>query len=407
MCHDNTTGFELQMNNSGTWRALGYGPNATIPSDKYQYAIYPSIDIPLAEIKDGQNQIQFRVAPTGWCAQSLVYGATLRVYYKKGSVDHPTGSIATSDVKIGLSADLEATAAGDISRVDFVYKGHGVNWEGEGNYTQWHYHFFKDKIQHRIGSATASPWKTTWNTEWVPTQPEGELQVCARLVGTDDMVCMTDALTLYLQRAGHSVELGEPYNVPEAWVTRKGAKSENFDIEGDPSKAKKALVCWSSWGDHCGGGNVNGTKFGCGSNVSGYNMRFHEADLAPNAVRKGQNKLTIDGGGHHGMEVNWPGPMVLVQYSVDDPTVNVVAAQRTDELRTHSGLNITQAARGLSVRANATGNHRVDILEPNGRLLDSRSGYGPARYDITLRPGVYVVQAAGTSGVQTRQFVVD
>jgi len=415
MCHDGTTGFELQMNNSGNWHALGYGEGSTIPNDSYQYMIYPSIEIPLDEIAEGENVIKFRVsASSGWCPQNLVYGGTLRVYYPAGSVEHPTGAISCgSGAVIGMSAELSADVTGNVDRVDFIYKGLGVNWEGEGNYTQWHYHFFKGDIMHHIGSATSSPWNVTWNTEWVPTQPEGKLEVCARLVGSNGMVCMTDAIALFLQRTGHSVEIGQPYNVPAAWVTRSGAKSENFDLSGNTGNAKAARVCWSSWGDHCGGGNVNGTKFGCGSDVGGYNPRFHEAELDAGAVRNGQNTLTIDWGGHHGMEVNWPGPMVLVQYSDSDPKVSVgIEADKTKAVVFTDRLAVTKTANGaaLKVAVLQQGAHTIQIFSSNGTLLARRDGASAMTHEIELgqhASGMYLVRCTiGDAACGTRLVAV-
>ncbi|MBD3393837.1 MAG: T9SS type A sorting domain-containing protein [Chitinivibrionales bacterium] len=414
MCHDGTTGFQVQMNNSGTWHDLGYGDGSTIPGDTYQYMTYPAIEIPLSEINDGTNQIKMQVsAGSGWCPQNLVYGGTLRAYYPQGTGSHPTGSItapANNAEITTTSVDLEVSVEGDVAQVDYIYNGYGVNWEGEGNYEQWHYHMYAGEIMHHIGTAEGAPWSVTWNTEWVPSQPDGTVEVCARIVGTNGMVYMTDAITLYLQRTGHSAEIGEPTGTPAAWVTRSGGKSVNFTLEGDPSNGTAAMVCWSSWGDLCGGGNVNGTGFGCGSDLGGYNNRFHEADLDPGALNNGSNTLTIDGGGHHGMEVNWPGPMVVVQYSTDDPPVSVRAAKpefavrREEQIATVRNVN----ARSFSVDVAASGSHGVRVVNATGRVMAARQGANPQSHTFEgLAGGVYFVRVVSTGGTRTSTVTIE
>lgn len=82
-----------------------------------------------------------------------------------------------------------------------------------------------------------------------------------------------------MKRDGLSVELCKPYEGPKKWVTRSGEKAERFRVSGDLSKAVAAQLVWVSW---------NVLKTG----------------LTP----KRNGKMV------YGMEVNWPGIMVLIQY---------------------------------------------------------------------------------------------
>lgn len=417
LCHDATTGFEVQLNSSGKWHALGYGVGSTIPGDNYQYMIFPSIAIPLDEIKDGQNVIMMRVASSGWCPQNLAYGAILRVYYSS-SVTHPTGSITAPSANsvIGKSVNITASTTGSIKQVDYIYNGLGVNWEGEGNFTQWHYHFDGLNIMHHLGTATSAPYQVAWNTEWIPTQPDGKLNVCARIVGNDDMVYMTEAVTLFLQRTGHSVEICTPSNVPAVWVTRAGAKSENFNVVGNIANAKAARICWSSWGESCIGGNVNGTAFTC-SGAGGYAVGYTTTTLAVTALKKGQNTLTISGSAsnEHGMEVNWPGPMVSIQYSDDDPKVTVKTETPVNKISTDRSFKIMKNLSGrsfsIAVNAKPSENHIVEIMTLNGRILTTRQGLGRTTYDFNAKMrfsgAIYLVRVKTGEKTETRKLILE
>jgi hypothetical protein len=104
--------------------------------------------------------------------------------------------------------------------------------------------------------------------------------------------------------------------VPKQWVTRKGPKQQHFDVTGDLGRATAAQLVWVSWSPgYMKGVYVNGKEVFAneGPKYQYYAHRITLDDLSP--LVKGQNTLATGGSGKgHGMEVNWPGIMVLVQY---------------------------------------------------------------------------------------------
>jgi len=325
LCHDGTKDLAIQINDND-WLQIPEAQTIPYPQWEYQHHTYPIVPVPLSFLESGTgNRFQMRVNPThSWkWPQNLINGVHFRIYYDPEKKAHPTGKITSieSGGTIGLRTRLQVEAEspnGKIKRVDYVGHYYDVNFEGDGIYRQWHYHFFHGKITHYVGSAYASPYQITWDTSWVPDQKE-PMQITARIIDETGMIYMTDAINnLRLVRPGMSVELCEPYNIPRQWVTRKGRKQENFDVAGDLSKAIAAQLVWVSWcPGYMEGIFINDKKVfdNEGPHYQYYAHRITLNDLV--AFRTGQNTLATGGNtkrGIHGMEVNWPGIMVLIKY---------------------------------------------------------------------------------------------
>jgi hypothetical protein len=250
----------------------------------------------------------------------------IRIYYEPDQVQHPGGRITApkSGSKLGNLVDLEVEAISRgqrIKEVDYVGLYEDVNWEGDGIYRQWHGHFYHGDLIHHIGTTKTRPYRLRWDTTWLPDQKE-EIRIAARIVDDTNMIYMTEAVTdLELERKDFSVELCKPYDIPQKWVTRKGESEEKFDIKGDPSKAVAAQLVWSSWSP----GYMNGIYINDkrvfdseGPRYKYYDHTVTLTDVSPfqtgtNVLKTGKTPLH-DGHMVHGMEVNWPGIMVLIKY---------------------------------------------------------------------------------------------
>ena len=177
--------------------------------------------------------------------------------------------------------------------MDFIGHYEDVNYEGDGLYTQWHYHFFHGKLLHHLGTAQEAPYRVTWDTSWVPDQKQ-PMAIAARIVGGNGMIYMTEAVTdLSLDRAGLHVELCKPYDIPKKWATRSGEKQEHFVVTGDLSKAVAAQLVWSSWSPgYMRGVSINGTQV-FDTEGPKYAYYFHRVPVSDLSVFKpGVNTLT-------------------------------------------------------------------------------------------------------------------
>jgi hypothetical protein len=324
LCHDGTKGLAIEINGH-KWMEVPEAKNIPAPQWEYQHHIYPTLAVPLAWLKAGKdNQFRMRVKPEhSWkWPQNLIYGVHFRIYYDPARKPHPTGKITSpeSGDVIGRSVELACIASGPngpLKQVDYIGHYEDVNFEGDGNYRQWHYHFFHGKIMHHLGTVVKPPLALTWDTSWVPDQDQ-PIRLAARIIDVSGMIYMTEAIDgLRLKRPGISVELCKPYDVPQKWVTRRGRMEEKFDVKGDLGKALAAQLVWVSWSPgYMNGIFVNDQEVfrNEGPKYQYYAHRVTVKDLG--AFRRGANTLATgpSPGNQHGMEVNWPGIMVLIQY---------------------------------------------------------------------------------------------
>ena len=177
------------------------------------------------------------------------------------------------------------------------------------------------RLTNHIGSVTTPPFQQTWDASWIPDQAK-PFELAARITDETGLIYFTEpVIGLTFNRTGLSVELCKPYAVPALWVTRRGEKSEKIRVAGDLSKSVAAQLVWCSWSPgYMNGLYVNDRKVfeAEGPHYAYYAHRVPLKDLG--ALKPGENVIktgqTPKRNGHmvHGMEVNWPGIMMLIQY---------------------------------------------------------------------------------------------
>ena len=332
LCHDGTRGFALQVNDQ-KWLEVPDPDTIPAPTWNYQSFSFPVVSLPLSHLQAGTgNTFSLRVSdehPWDW-PQHLIYGVHLRVYYDAQQKPHGTGKLTAPSAgsTLGESVDIEVELevelddpSGAVRQVDVLGLYEDVNWQGDGRYRQWQYHFLQGQLQHHLGTLTQAPYRFRWDTTWVPDQPES-MQLAARITDDTGLIYFTPVVSdLSLRRPGVSVELCKPYDVPPKWVTRDGEKTEKFCVTGDLCQAVAAQLVWSSWSP----GYMNGLYINEQKVVDTEGPRYacfhHRVTLTDiRCLQPGENQLKTgktplhDGKMVHGMEVNWPGIMVLIRY---------------------------------------------------------------------------------------------
>lgn len=293
------------------------------PESDYMYHHYPVVQVPLDQLKEGTgNSFRFDVDSVqrwDW-PQNIIYGVVLRIYYKPEKAEFkPTvkgvvnGGLLQESQKLELS---EKNAS--IYRVEYIGHYEDINWEGDGIYDQWHYHFFRGQVVHNIGSSNMYPFDVVWNTSWLPDQED--IKVAARVTGNTGLIYFTEPIEGLKPDRDYSVELCRPYDQPKNWVTRAAEFTAKFDMQTNPSQIGKAKAYWVSWSPcYSNGVFINDFMIYDRGELC-YEYSAHEVDITdPSILKQGTNTIKTgkeplhDGQMVHGMEVQWPGITVKVR----------------------------------------------------------------------------------------------
>ena len=220
LSHDETSGFAAKVNEND-WHYFTLPDAVPEPKINYLQHNYPTIPIPLEEIKEGtENRIRFRVDSIQRfnMPQHILYGFRLRVYYEnKKHASAKIEGIENGGV-LQQNQNLELSSIkGKIKEVNYVALSRDINWEGDGIYRQWHYTFYRGEYRNHIGTSTDKPFQTEWNTEWLPDQNQG-IEISAFVTNENDITYFLPPVKdLKLQRA-YSIELCTPSEIPSIFA---------------------------------------------------------------------------------------------------------------------------------------------------------------------------------------------
>jgi hypothetical protein len=354
-----------------------------------------TVEIPVALLKPGRNALQFSAGPQvchsfNW-GFYWVYGFTVRVYSDPGQ-GHREGRIVSLSEggEIGDHPRLVAEAGGetdDVAQVDFIAEYEDFNWEGDGRFRQWHYILERGRMSRHIGTATARPFAVNWDTTWVPDQAK-PIRIAARMTTMFGSMYITPAVTVSLRRAGRSVKMYKATDVPTAFGVRVGRKKEcNIPVADPLANARSARLVLSTWsaahGDEIG---LNGRslveRLGLVHNYS------FDALPVPVGMLKPQNVFHIfSKTEEHAIEVNWPGPVLLVEYGLPvaaaaiGPWEDAVATHRVRlEVNAAGYARVDKPAEARVELPKALQRHAIRVVEVDagGAVIDSNV---PAQFD--------------------------
>lgn len=322
LCHDGTRGLSISVNGNEEVQ-FPESPYIPEPQEKYMHHFYPTVEIPLSDFDpEGDNFFSLSVDTThywNW-PQNLVYGVIFRIYYKAPEAcrNYRISARQTSEENIALSVSSEG--AGDPVQVDYIARYEGPDMNGDGSYTDWHYHFFRSRIRSHIATVTGEAPEANWDISWLPDQHEA-VKIAARITDQAGNIYFTEALEYVLERSSYSVELCKPYEQPEGWVTRAGEFEEKLELHGDVSKAVEARLLFTSWSP----GYLNGIYLNdfLVHMREGPRYAFMQHTIgieSMDALQQGENRIRTGltplyhGEMVHGCEIMWPGIMMLIRY---------------------------------------------------------------------------------------------
>ena len=327
LCHGGTEGLRVSLNGFAPL-PFPESPHILKPQSDYAHHFNGVIPVDLSLLKEGRdNSFAFEVDTAGhWWPQNLVYGMVLRIYYDPSVILERTKiMVPVSGDRIGREVRivLEHPDPDQVQGIDLVGYYEDADLEGEGLYRQWHYAYHKGEIYNHIASLEQSGDRYSWDTEWLPEQKE-KMKLAAFVHLKNGYSYMSEAVEdLVLERSGYSVERCKPYMRPKHWYTRNGEFSERFQLKGDLSHIKEAKLVFRSWSPgYFNGIYINNFLVFLKEGPT-YAYFQHDIPLEPHVLIEGENILKTGmtpryhGQMVHGVEIQWPGIMVLVKY--DEP----------------------------------------------------------------------------------------
>jgi len=168
-----------------------------------------------------------------------------------------------------------------------------------------------------------APFTVTWDTEFIPDQRKGSIRLLARIQDETGCWYVTQAVdNLSLEREDVSVKMYTAYDIPEKFWVRDGEKKgckiriDNLDRASEAlfyhrtwngGKEEAAVgikdkpVTINKWSASAGGEEhfyaLSGIKVPVGELLQGINNVWYESTTV-----------------HHGIEILWPGPAIIIRY---------------------------------------------------------------------------------------------
>jgi hypothetical protein len=113
-----------------------------------------------------------------------------------------------------------------------------------------------------------------------------------------------------------------PVGQPEKWTSRAGEFAVRFKLNVDPENIESYQLVWASWSPCYANGIFINDHLVYIREAPCYDFKFHRVildDIRPlkrglNVIKTGQTPLDSNGIMVHGMDVQWPGIMLLVKY---------------------------------------------------------------------------------------------
>jgi hypothetical protein len=311
----------------------------TAPQCYYRTLRRATVPIPLEELRLGRNAFQFTAGPQlchgfEW-GFYWVYAFTVRVYYGPGraSVEAeiasplPGETIGENPRLTVRTAKLERVVPGQVRRVDFVGRFRDFDWDGDGHFRDWQYLYERGTIRHHIGTATEPPFSVVWDTTWVPDQ-EQPVELLARVTDSYGVTVVTRPVTVTLSRSGRSVRMFTSEDVPEAMGARVGQRAAaTIDLGDALAGAARARLVLSTWSAaHADEIAVNGSRLV--DRVGAVHDHSLDSIAVPlTLLRPGANTVSVfSRTEHHAAEVNWPGPVLLIEHR-PAPAVSTQASE--------------------------------------------------------------------------------
>jgi len=299
---------------------------------------YPAVPLQLTDLVNGYNAIQFAVdkGTTFW-GHMLVDNAAVRValtnrhpdLVRLGLEDF-TATVTTTALPDAEGFALElACPPGAVSRIASVaFQGWYEGYDENGNLERLDWHGF---TKHRLpagilGEATSPPFTVTWDTSMLPAQPEAAVRAAVRFKEDTNLVYLTAAAggLAIPERERSRVVLVAPRDLPDHfWSRANQRKTCTLHLDLDPALVERAelhVVTWTG-----GAGRVkeyftlNQVHYPVAEGDR-HELVYSRLPVPPSTLKRGANRIALlSDTEHHGIEIIYPGPALMVRYRAGSP----------------------------------------------------------------------------------------
>ena len=332
--HTGTSGQAFRANNGSQYKITQPVVNRGFPECYYRtVAGRSAIEFPLTDIQEGDNTFTF------FCGEQIcynfnwphywIYKYVVRVYYSEDKAAQKGQMVSPlSGSTIGDFPDLEFSAIDpdSVARVDFIAYYNGFDTDGDGILTDWQYQVKDTEWTETAGYSLKPRFKTVWNNYWVPDQDE-PIRIMAKVTDKNGYVYMSEAVEgITLARSDRSVRMYLSDELPEVFGVRKEQRREcqivipDFEsTDGTITDARMYVSTWSADIDNASPFHEIGINRQVIANKFG---KFHDhsldmLDLPITSLRQDNTIHIYSTFWGHALEVNWPGPALLVERRKD------------------------------------------------------------------------------------------
>jgi hypothetical protein len=168
-----------------------------------------------------------------------------------------------------------------------------------------------------------------WDTRTLPAQKDVAVRAAIRFKADTNLVFLTAATTnlAVATRTGADVNLFAPHDLPtHFWSRANQLKTCNIDLDLDPARIQRAELNVVTWAG--GAGTVkeyfklNGVHYPVAEG-SRHELIYSRLPVDPKTLKRGLNRIELlSDTEHHGIEIIYPGPALMVRYRNQTPTLH-------------------------------------------------------------------------------------
>jgi hypothetical protein len=295
---------------------------------------YPSLPLKITDLVNGYEAVQFAVdqGTTFW-GHMLVDNAAIRVALTNGHPDLVELGLADLEARVrveparngeGFDLKLECSpeSVSEIENVDFQGWYYGYDENGNLKRRDWH-GFTKNRCPvATLGVAPSPSFRVNWDTAMAPAQEGIGVRAAVTFKANTNLVYLTAAtrgLEIEERRASRVV-LFAPHDLPDHfWSRANQLKSCHLDLDLDPARIERAELHTVTWTGGAGAVKeyftLNGMHYPVAEG-SRHELIYSRLPVNPKNLKRGLNRIELlSDTEHHGIEMIYPGPALMVRYS--------------------------------------------------------------------------------------------